>query len=175
MEAAIGSECAAPDAVLVDVGLPGMSGIEGIPLLRKRWPRAAVIVLTVFADDKRVMEAMCAGAHGYLLKKTPPARIIEALEQAIEGGSPMSPEIARRVVELFRISQQPAKGEYGLTPHEGRLLRLLVDGHSYKSAAVELRVSVNTIGFHVRQIYRKLEVHSKSEAVAKALRAHIMV
>jgi len=104
------------------------------------------------------------------LKKTPPARLIECLKEAINGGAPMSPEVASRVVSLFRAIRPPDKADYQLTPHEVRLLKLLVEGHSYKTAATELRSSVNTIGFHMRNIYRKLQVHSKSEAVVKAMR-----
>jgi DNA-binding NarL/FixJ family response regulator len=165
---------AAPDVALVDIGLPGMSGIEGLPLLHARWPKATILMLTVLEDDRRVVEAICAGAHGYLLKKTPPARIVEALEQAASGGSPISPEVARRVLELFRVASPQVRHDYGLTAHETRLLALFVDGHNYKSAALELNVSVNTIGFHVRKIYQKLEVHSKSEAVSKALREKLL-
>jgi DNA-binding NarL/FixJ family response regulator len=159
-----------PSVALVDIGLPGMSGIEGIPLLRERAPGTAVLMLTVYGDDERILRAVCAGACGYLLKKTPPTRLLECLREVAEGGASMSPEIARRVVELFRSHPPPARADFALTPHELRLLKLLVEGHRYKTAAVELGVSVNTISFHMRHIYEKLEVHSKSEAVAKALR-----
>jgi len=162
-----------PDVILLDIGLPGMSGIEGIPLLTKRWPASSIVMLTVFGDDVRITQAICAGAHGYLLKKTPPAKIIEALQQVLDGGSPMSPEIARRVLQLYSIARAPAKKDYELSVAEGRLLGMLVEGHSYKTAAAELRVSVNTVAFHVRHIYEKLAVHSKSEAVSKALRENL--
>ena len=112
----------------------------------------------------------CApGAAGYLLKKTPPVRLLESLKEAVEGGAPMSPEVARRVIALFREIRPPERADYHLTPHETRLLKLFVEGHNYKTAAVELGVSVNTVNFHVRSIYEKLQVHSRSEAVAKAL------
>jgi DNA-binding NarL/FixJ family response regulator len=165
---ALGNEL--PDLVLTDIGLPGMSGIEGVRLIKDRWPGIVIVALTVYDDDERIFEALCAGASGYLLKKTPPARLIECLKEAMNGGAPMSPEVASRVVSLFRTIRPPAKADYQLTPHEVRLLKLLVDGHSYKTAAVELRSSVNTVGFHMRNIYRKLQVHSKSEAVVKAMR-----
>jgi DNA-binding NarL/FixJ family response regulator len=161
---------ARPEVALVDVGLPGMSGLEGIPLLKQRVPGLAVLVLTVYADDDRIIRAVCAGARGYLLKKTPPARLLDALREVRDGGAPMSPEIARRVMDLFRQHRPPARAEYGLTPHETRLLRLLVEGHNYKTAAAEVGVTVHAVSFHMRRIYEKLEVHSKSEAVAKALR-----
>ncbi len=117
---------------------------------------------------------MCAGACGYLLKKTPPARLLESLKEAVNGGGPMSPEVARRVIALFREIRPPGDADCHLTPHEIRVLKLLVEGHNYKTAALELAVSVNTIRFHMRSIYEKLQVHSKSEAVAKALRGRII-
>lgn len=158
-----------PDVVLSDIGLPGMSGIDGVRILKERLPQLLVLMLTVYDDDERIFDAMCAGACGYLLKKTPPARLLESLREAVQGGAPMSPEVARRVIGLFRDFRPPDRADYHLTPHETRLLKLFVEGHNYKTAAAELRVSVNTINFHVRSIYEKLQVHSRSEAVAKAL------
>ena len=163
-----------PHVALVDIGLPGMSGIEGIRILKDRHPEVRLLVLTVYDDDDRIFEALCAGACGYLLKKTSPARLLESLREAVGGGSPMSPEVARRVIELFRRVRPPAKVDYDLTPHETRILRLLVEGHNYKTAAAELGVSVNTIAFHIKHIYEKLQVHSKSEAVSKALRSGLL-
>lgn len=160
----------AADIVLMDIGLPGMSGIEAIAVLKQRHPESRFVALTVYDDDDRIFRALCAGASGYLLKKTPPARLLEALGDVMAGGAPMSPDVAARVLTLFRQFQPPPAADYHLTPHELRLLRLLAEGHSYKTAAAELGSSVNTIAFHMRSIYRKLEVHSKSEAVAKALR-----
>jgi DNA-binding NarL/FixJ family response regulator len=158
-----------PDVVLSDIGLPGMSGIEGVRRLKERHPDLLLLMLTVYDDDERIFDAMCAGACGYLLKKTPPARLLESLKEAVAGGAPMSPEVARRVIALFREFRPPERADYHLTPHETRLLRLFVEGHNYKTAAAELGVSVNTVNFHVRSIYDKLQVHSRSEAVAKAL------
>jgi DNA-binding NarL/FixJ family response regulator len=158
-----------PDVVLSDIGLPGMSGIDGVRILKQRHPQLLVLMLTVYDDDERIFDAMCAGACGYLLKKTPPARLLESLREAVLGGAPMSPEVARRVIALFRDIRPPDRADYHLTPHETRLLKLFVEGHNYKTAATELHVSVNTINFHVRSIYEKLQVHSRSEAVAKAL------
>jgi DNA-binding NarL/FixJ family response regulator len=163
-----------PDVVLVDIGLPGMSGIEGARLLKERYPDLTLLMLTVYDDDDRIFDALCAGATGYLLKKTPPARLLESLREAATGGAPMSPEVARRVVKLFRHIRPPERADYKLTPHEMRLLKLLVEGHNYKTAAVELNVSFNTICFHIRHIYEKLQVHSKSEAVTKALRNRLI-
>lgn len=163
-----------PDVLLVDIGLPGMSGIEGTRRLKDRHPELAVLMLTVYDDDRRIFDAMCAGACGYLLKKTPPARLLESLKEVVGGGAPMSPEVARRVVALFREIRPPEQADYQLTPHEIRILALLVEGHNYKTAADELGVSINTIRFHMRSIYEKLQVHSKSEAVSKALRNRII-
>ena len=158
-----------PNAVLSDIGLPGMDGIEGIRLLKEKCPDLLILMLTVYDDDERIFDAMCAGASGYLLKKTPPAKLLESLKEAVAGGAPMSPEVARRVISLFREIRPPDRADYQLTPHETRLLKLFVEGHIYKTAAVELGVSVNTVNFHVRNIYEKLQVHTRSEAVAKAL------
>lgn len=163
-----------PQVVLVDIGLPGMSGIQGIRILRERWPDLLLIMLTVYEDDQKIFDALCAGASGYLLKRTAPARLVESLREVTSGGAPMSPEVARRVITLFKNVRPPERAEYHLTPHEVRLLRLLVEGHSYKTAAAELKSSVNTIGTHMQSIYRKLQVHSKSEAVAKALRGGLV-
>jgi DNA-binding NarL/FixJ family response regulator len=163
-----------PDIMLVDIGLPGMNGIEGIRLLKGSWPGILVLMLTVYEDDEIIFDALCAGACGYLLKKTPPARLIESLNEAMNGGAPMSPEVARRVIKLFRQISPPEKADYQLTPHELRLLKLLVEGHNYKTAATAQGVKVTTIAFHMRNIYEKLQVHSKSEAVAKALRNRLV-
>jgi DNA-binding NarL/FixJ family response regulator len=163
-----------PDVLLVDIGLPGMSGIEGIRRIKDLHPQVAMLMLTVYDDDRRIFDAMCAGACGYLLKKTPPARLLESLKEVMQGGAPMSPEVARRVVALFREIRPPDEADYQLTPHEVRILKLLVEGHNYKTAAAELGVSINTVRFHMRSIYEKLQVHSKSEAVSKALRNRII-
>ena len=163
-----------PDVVLLDIGLPGMSGIEGVSLLKERHPNLIVLMNTVYDDDDRIFAALCGGASGYLLKKTPPARLLECLKEAAAGGAPMSPEVARRVIDLFRDLRPPERAEHDLTPHELRLLKLLVEGHSYKTAAGALGVTVKTISFHLQHIYEKLHVHSKSEAVAKALRLRLI-
>jgi DNA-binding NarL/FixJ family response regulator len=163
-----------PLVALCDIGLPGMSGIEGIRILKERYPNLLLLMLTIYDDDERIFDALCAGACGYLLKKTPPAKLLEGLRESVEGGSPMSPEVARRVIALFRDIRPPDRSDYELTPHELRLLKLLVEGHNYKTAALELKVSINTISFHMRHIYEKLQVHSKSEAVAKALRDRLV-
>ena len=159
-----------PNVALVDIGLPGMSGIQGVRVLRERYPAVLPLVLTVYEDDERIFEALCAGACGYLLKKTPPAQLLACIRDVFDGGAPMSPEVARRVIAIFREIHPPERADHHLTPHEIRLLTLLVAGHNYKTAAAELGVTVHTISFHLRSIYSKLHVHTKTEAVAKALR-----
>src|SRR5215831_18319304 len=134
-----------PNVVLSDIGLPGMDGIAGIRILKQRYPDLLILMLTVYDDDERIFDAMCAGASGYLLKKTPPARLLDSLREVASGGAPMSPEVARRVIALFREIRPPDRADYELTPHETRLLKLLVQGHNYKTAAAELGVTVHTV------------------------------
>lgn len=162
------------DIVLMDLGLPGLSGLDGIRLLRAADPSVRLVALTVFEDDDRVFQALCAGASGYLLKKTPPARLIECLDDVRRGGAAMSPEVASRVLAMFREIRRPAADDHQLTPHELRILQLVAEGHSYKTAAAVLSSSIHTVAFHMKNIYSKLEVHSKSEAVAKALRQRLV-
>src|SRR5215212_308067 len=163
-----------PHVVLCDIGLPGMSGIEGIRILRELYPELLILMLTIYDDDERIFDAICAGACGYLLKKTPPLRLLDSLKEAVQGGAPMSPEVARRVIALFREIRPPERADYELTPHETRLLKLLSEGHNYKTAALELSVTVHTVSFHLRSIYEKLQVHTKTEAVAKALQNRLI-
>ena len=163
-----------PHVALMDIHLPGMSGIEGIRRLKQRHPDTVFLVLSVYDDDERIFEALCAGASGYLLKKTPPARLLEALRDAAEGGGLLSPEVAQRVIRLFREFRPPERSEEELTPHEVRILKLISEGHDYPSAAAELGVATSTVIYHMRRIFSKLQVHSKSEAVAKALRTRLL-
>jgi DNA-binding NarL/FixJ family response regulator len=169
-----GIESNTADLILTDIGLPKMNGIEGTRILRTRFPDLPIIVLTVHGEDDKIFQALCAGATGYLLKNTSPAKILDALTDVLEGGAPMSPEVARRVVRLFRKFNPPAEAEYHLTEQETRILRMLIDGHHYKTAANELGISTSTVSFHLKNIYEKLQVHSKTEAVAKALRERLV-
>lgn len=163
-----------PDIILTDLGLPGMSGIEGIERLRQIFPETPIIALTIYDNDEQVFNALCNGANGYLLKNTPPARLLEALQEVVTGGAPISPQVAARVVNLFREFRPPVRADYSLTMQETALLKLIVEGHHYKTAARELSVSTSTVSFHLKNIYAKLQVHSKTEAVAKALREKLI-
>lgn len=163
-----------PDVLLLDIDLPGMSGSDGVSLLKQKYPSVEILMLTVYAEEDKVFESICNGACGYLLKDTPPARLLEAINEAHRGGAPMSPEIARKVVRLFQKTGPPEKLDGQLTPQELRLLKLLVEGYSYQGAAERLNISVNTVRDYIRSIYDKLHVHSRSEAVAKALRSRII-
>jgi DNA-binding NarL/FixJ family response regulator len=175
MEAALAHiEADDPDIILTDLGLPGMSGVEGIERLRRVFPDTPILALTVFDNDQQIFNALCNGANGYLLKNTPPARLLEALHEAAAGGSPMSPQVASRVVRLFREFRPPERAIYHLTPQETELLKLLIEGHHKKTAAHELGISFHTVSFHLSNIYQKLQVHSKTEAVAKALREKLV-
>ena len=164
----------APDVMLLDIQLPGMAGSEAVGRFRRLFPKMQVLMLSVFAERQKVFESICNGACGYLLKTTPPKKVIEAVREAHAGGSPMSPEIARQVVTLFQKTGPPREAEERLTAQELRLLRLLADGHSYQAGAKELAVSVNTVRNYIRSIYDKLHVHSKSEAVSKAIRGGLI-
>src|SRR6185369_2311644 len=163
-----------PDVLLSDIGLPGMSGIEGIRIIKERYPEMQILMLTVYDDDDRIFDALCAGASGYLLKRTPPAKLLDSIREAMSGGAPVSPEVASRVIKFFREFHSPEREDYDLTPHETRLLKLLTEGYNYQTAAEKLGVSYNTVKFHVRHIFDKLQVHSKSEAVLKAMRDRLV-
>ncbi|HYW74192.1 MAG TPA: response regulator transcription factor [Pyrinomonadaceae bacterium] len=163
-----------PDVLLSDIGLPGMSGIQGIRLIKERYPEMQVLILTVYDDDDRIFDALCAGASGYLLKRTPPAKLLDSIREAMSGGAPVSPEVASRVIKFFREFHRGEREDYDLTPHETRLLKLLTEGYNYQTAAEKLGVSYNTVKFHVRHIFDKLQVHSKSEAVVKAMRDRLV-
>ncbi len=168
------------DVLLMDIRLPGISGIEGARRAKEIRPDLDILILTIYEENDLVFEALCAGASGYLVKKTPPARLLEAIQEARAGGSPMSSHIARKVVTLLRATTGPKSrdpredaGEM-LTPRERDILNGLAEGNSYQALARNLSISADTVRFHIRNIYRKLHVHSRSEAVAKALRRGII-
>jgi DNA-binding NarL/FixJ family response regulator len=160
-----------PDVILTDLGLPGMSGIELVGRLREILPRTPILVLTVHGEDRHVFDALCTGACGYLLKDVEPARLLDSIREMHAGGAPMSPEVARRVVLMFQKFAPPITEQNQLSAREMDVLQLLAEGHSYKTCADRLTVSHDTIRFHVRNIYERLHVHSKSEAVIKALKS----
>lgn len=166
--AIVGIQREKPDVILMDIQLPGMSGIEGVERIKKT-AAVDIIMLTVHKDDELVFRALCAGASGYLVKNTKPERILEAIRDVYEGGAPMSSNIARMIVNSFRRTTQSP-----LTPRETAVLAQLCKGQSYKMIADTLFVSEQTVHFHIKNIYQKLQVHSKSEAVAVALRERLV-
>ena len=161
-----------PNVTLMDIELPGMSGIEGIELIRDRFPSVEIIMLTVFQDHDKIFRSLCAGASGYLLKNTPLEEIKGAIESLMERGAPMTPQIARKVLEHFFPGGR-IKPKSTLTGREHEVVNALVDGLTYKQIAERLFVSLDTIRDHIRKIYRKLHVNSKAEVISKSLRGEI--
>ena len=159
-----------PDVILMDIDMPGTNGIEGLKRLRKVNSRAKVLMLTVFDDNKNVFEAIRSGANGYLLKKTPPSRLIEYISEANSGGAPMTSSIATQVLKMFSDMNAQQGGDYNLSDREKQVLQLLVNGYSYKMIASEMFIAIDTVRSHIKKIYEKLHVNSKSEAVAKAFK-----
>lgn len=164
------------DVVLMDIGLPGMSGIEGVAQAVKKNPDLNILMLTIYEDSEKVFDALCSGASGYLVKKTPPAKLLEAIKDAHDGGSPMSSGIARQVINAFKETKAKTSNDedYKLSSREIEVLNLLADGYNYQEIAESIFISVDTVRHHIRNIYKKLHVHSQSEAVAKAIRKKII-
>lgn len=163
-----------PDIVLMDIGFPNGNGIDGLRRIKNIDPAIKVIMLTGMADDESIFESLKAGADGYLLKKTSPVKLLEYIREAFEGGAPMTPSIARQVLQTFSTLNAATPGIENLTAREKDVLRLLVNGQSYKMVASDLNISIDTVRSHIKSIYDKLEVNSKSEAVAKAIRNNIV-
>jgi len=165
-----------PDVVLMDIALPGMSGIEGVKIATENKPDLNVLMLTIYEESDKVFDALCAGACGYLVKKTPPSRLLEAIKEVNDGGSPMSSRIAREVINTFKEGANLLQDDsgYNLSSREKEVLNSLAEGNNYKEIADELFISVDTVRHHIRNIYKKLHVHSRSEAVAKAIRKKII-
>ena len=174
IEDAIAGETLQVQVALVDIDLPGIPGSEGVRLLRDHWPGCEVVILTVYPDASRVFQSICNGAVGYLLKKTPARRLLEAIREGAAGGAPMSPEIARQVVTTFRGIPAPPVADDALTSQETVVLQLLADGHSYETVSSRMSISVNTVRTYIRNVYQKLHVHTKSEAVSQGLRRGII-
>lgn len=160
------------DVILMDIDLPGISGIEGIRRIKKISDEIIILILTVYDENELIFEALCSGASGYLVKKTPPAKLLEAIKEAYEGGAPMTSNIARKVVDYFKTTSPLQKSEDNelLTKREKEVLSGLVEGNSYKAIANQLHISIETVRFHFRNVYKKLHVHSQSEAVIKAIK-----
>jgi DNA-binding NarL/FixJ family response regulator len=158
-----------PDVVLMDINLPGMSGIECVKILKAQQPALQIIMLTVYEDDDQIFQSLAAGAVGYILKKTPPAKLLEAIEEVHRGGSFMSSQIARRVVEVFQQKDLSAKNTAALSHRENEILSCLAKGYRYKEIASLSGISIETVRTHIRNIYDKLHVHSRTEAVLKYL------
>ncbi len=163
-------EDSAPDVVLMDIGMPEKDGIESVEILKQKYPDIQCLMLTVHSDDEKIFQSLRVGAVGYLLKKTPPDALLAAVRDAYAGGAPMSTEVARKVLMYFQ-QHKSEKFSSSLSKRELEVLQALIDGYTYKAIADKLFVSTNTISFHLRNIYAKLHVRSRAEAVAKAIKA----
>lgn len=164
------------DVVLMDIGLPGMSGIEGVEYLRSNYPQIAIVMCTVHDDDQNIFDAICAGAIGYLLKKTRPQELIAAIRDAAAGGSPMTPNIARKVISSFHQQQKRSAltSSQQLSAREIEILKALAEGESYRKIAADLGLTTHGVGYHIRNIYQKLQVHSRAQAIAKGLKQRLI-
>ena len=161
-----------PDVVLMDIDMPGKSGIEGVSMVKQAKPTASVIIFTVFEDDDKLFKCLCAGANGYLLKKTPPKKLFEAIQEVLDGGAPLSPQIAKKVLNTFHANTSRFK--YALTPREIEVLQYLTKGYGSKQIAAEMFLSFETIRSHLKNIYEKLHVNCGKEAIVKALQERIV-
>lgn len=165
-------EQTAPDLIIMDIDMPGINGIEGVKTIKQQFPDIKIVMHTVFEDDNRIFDSICAGADGYLLKNTSPSKLLDSLQEVMHGAVPMSPFVAQRVFQHFR--QKEVAPDYKLTAREKEILQLLVKGNSYKMIAAELRISVDTVKKHLQNTYHKLHVSCGTEAVAKAIRQKIV-
>ena len=164
-----------PDVVLMDIQMPGINGIEAVTMLREKYPELKILMQTIFEDNEKIFQSILAGASGYILKNTSPARILEFIKETYEGGAPMSPTVATKVMKMM-VDQSPSakKISFNLSEREKEILSCLVEGMSYKMIADSCFISLDTVRSHIKSIYEKLHVHSKGEAVAKAIRSRIV-
>jgi DNA-binding NarL/FixJ family response regulator len=163
-----------PNVILMDIDMPGVNGIEGLKLIRRVNTDVKILMLTVFDDNKNVFDSLKAGANGYVLKKTPPAKLLEYISEAASGGAPMTASIATQVLKMFSDIKDPVYADYNLSEREKQVLQFLVNGYSYKMIAAEMFIAIDTVRSHIKKVYEKLHVNSKSEAVAKAFRDNIV-
>jgi DNA-binding NarL/FixJ family response regulator len=164
-----------PDVVLMDIELPGISGIDAVRILKEKFPEVKVLMETIFEDNDKIFDSICNGAEGYILKNTPPALILSAIKEIYEGGAPMTPSVASKVLKMFKNnSSSSVKNATNLTERERDVLKSLVEGMSYKMIAATWFISMDTVSGHIKNIYKKLHVHSKSEAVVKAIKGKIV-
>ena len=164
-----------PDVILMDIELPGISGIEAVKILKEKFPVVKVLMETIFENNDKIFDSICNGAEGYILKNTPPALILSAIREIYEGGAPMTPSVASKVLKMFmKNSFSSVKEVSNLTEREREILKSLVEGMSYKMIAASSFISIDTVSGHIKNIYKKLQVHSKSEAVVKAIRGKII-
>ncbi|HYV92897.1 MAG TPA: response regulator transcription factor [Chitinophagales bacterium] len=163
-----------PDVILMDIEMPVMSGIDAVGLIKKKFPEIKILMETIFEDDDKVFASICNGAEGYILKSTPPKEILHAITEVFEGGAPMTPAIARKVLRIFKNELATKDESFNLSTREKEVLKLLVEGMSYKMIADTCFISIETVRGHIKKIYEKLQVHSKGEAVAKAIKGRIV-
>lgn len=169
-------ENTSPDVILMDIEMPGMNGIEAVKIVKDKFPDVKILMETIFDENDKIFQSICNGAEGYILKNTPPVQILTAIKEVYEGGAPMTPSIASKVIKMFKNSP-PERGnpeQFNLTDREKEILRCLVEGMSYKMIADTCFISADTVNGHIKNIYKKLQVHSKGEAVAKAIKGKIV-
>lgn len=164
-----------PDVVLMDIEMPGINGIEAVKMIKEKYPQTKILMETIFEEDDKVFQSVCNGAEGYILKNTAPEEILNAIREIHEGGAPMTPAIALKVMHMFRVNLSSTSGNaFNLSAREKEILKCLVEGMSYKMVADKCFISIETVRGHIKNIYEKLQVHSKSEAVVKAIKGKIV-